>query len=116
MSQPPDAPLTAAPARRAPAQRQPRVAFATRDLATFVAVARRGSFSAAAADLGSDPASIARSLDALERDLALTLVDRAGPEPTLTADGVAFLPHAASVLDAASHAEAYAAVLAAPTG
>ena len=76
------------------------------DLTLFVRIARLGSISAAARDLGLTPASASARLAAFERRLGARLLHRTTRQATLTVDGRAFLPHAEHVLDAAAAARA----------
>lgn len=59
------------------------------DFHYFSVLARAGSLSAAARELGVDHATIGRRVAALERALALRLVDRLPRRSTLTPEGVA---------------------------
>ncbi|MFC4118064.1 LysR family transcriptional regulator [Nonomuraea zeae] len=65
-------------------------------LATFVAVARHGSFSAAAAELGYTQSAISQQIAALEADLGLVLLSRRPVEPTPA--GARLLEHAGPLL------------------
>ncbi|SEH01431.1 DNA-binding transcriptional regulator, LysR family [Nonomuraea solani] len=65
-------------------------------LATFVAVARHGSFSAAATELGYTQSAISQQIAALEADLGLPLLRRRPVEPTPA--GARLLEHAAPLL------------------
>jgi DNA-binding transcriptional LysR family regulator len=76
------------------------------DLALFVRVARLGSISAAGRDLGASPAAASARLAAFEKRLGARLVHRTTRAATLTLDGLAFLPHAEQVLEAARSARA----------
>lgn len=62
-----------------------------KQLETFVAVATRGSLSAAAAAEGVAPAIIGRRIDALEERLGVKLLVRTTRRITLTFEGSAFL-------------------------
>jgi DNA-binding transcriptional LysR family regulator len=75
-----------------------------RQLEAFAAVARAGSFTAAAEQLGVVQPAISQAVRRLEGELGLTLFERTSRRVTPTADGAAFLPHAEAVL--ASLAEA----------
>ena len=57
------------------------------DLRHFVALAREGTLSAAARQLGVDHATVARRVAALEADIGLKLVDRRARSYQLTDDG-----------------------------
>ncbi len=78
----------------------------TDDLRLFVRIARLGSISAAARDLGLTPAGASARLVAFERRLGARLLHRTTRQATPTVDGLAFLPHAEHVLDAADAARA----------
>ncbi|MBL6081775.1 LysR family transcriptional regulator [Belnapia sp. T18] len=76
------------------------------DLTLFVRIARLGSISAAARDLNVTPTGASARLAALEKRLGARLLHRTTRQATLTEDGIAFLPHAEHVLDAALAARA----------
>ncbi|MDP4505015.1 LysR family transcriptional regulator [Nonomuraea turcica] len=65
-------------------------------LTTFVTVARHGSFSAAAAELGYTQSAISQQVAALEADLGLALLSRRPVEPTPA--GRRLLEHAGPLL------------------
>ncbi|HEY0935785.1 MAG TPA: LysR family transcriptional regulator [Trebonia sp.] len=65
-------------------------------LRTFVAVARRGSFSAAAAELGYTQAAVSQQIAALEGDLKTRLLHRRPVTPTEA--GARLLEHAGPIL------------------
>ena len=65
-------------------------------LRTFVAVARLGSFSAAAAELGYTQAAVSQQIAALEGDLKTQLLNRRPVTPTET--GARLLEHAEPIL------------------
>jgi DNA-binding transcriptional LysR family regulator len=65
-------------------------------LRTFVAVARLGSFSAAAAELGYTQAAVSQQIAALESDLKTQLLNRRPVTPTET--GARLLEHAEPIL------------------
>jgi DNA-binding transcriptional LysR family regulator len=69
-----------------------------RELATFVDVADRGSFAAAAAEEGVTPAIIGRRIGALEKRLGARLLHRSTRRLALTEDGGVFLEHCRRVL------------------
>src|SRR6478609_8501510 len=69
-----------------------------RQLATLVAVADAGSFTAAAAELHTSQASVSRAIAALERDLGVDLLRRTTRAVSPTASGVAVLERARRVL------------------
>jgi DNA-binding transcriptional LysR family regulator len=83
-----------------------KVAVDLDDLKLFVRIARLGSISAAARDLGLTPAGASARLAAFERRLGARLLHRTTRQATPTVDGLAFLPHAEHVLDAADSARA----------
>ena len=70
-----------------------------RFLATFCAVARFGSLTAAARHLGLSSASVGEQIKALEKDLNARLVSRHGRGIALTEAGHAVLPAARDVLE-----------------
>ena len=76
------------------------------DLKLFMRIARLGSISAAARDLSLTPAGASARLAAFEKRLGARLLHRTTRQATLTVDGLAFLPHAEHVLDAADAARA----------
>src|SRR5580658_6630461 len=65
-------------------------------LRTFVAVARLGSFSAAATELGYTQAAISQQIAALESDLKVSLLNRRPVSPTEA--GARLLEHAEALL------------------
>lgn len=71
-----------------------------RGLEMFVKVAQRGSYRAAAADLGVSPQAVSKGVDALERELKLWLFRRNTRRLALTEDGERLLPLAHQALDA----------------
>ncbi|MCC7540088.1 MAG: LysR family transcriptional regulator [Deltaproteobacteria bacterium] len=68
-------------------------------LRTLRAVAREGSFSAAARKLGRVQAAVSQSIDRLEAQLGLRLFDRTGRAPRLTSRGEAVVALATRVHD-----------------
>ncbi len=76
------------------------------DLNLFVRIAQLQSISAAARDLSITPAGASARLAALERKLGARLLHRTTRQATLTEDGLAFLPHAEHVVNAAEAARA----------
>jgi DNA-binding transcriptional LysR family regulator len=72
----------------------------SRQLEVFVAVARAGGFSRAAAELHLVQSAVSATIAALEHDLGERLFDRTTRKVRLTAAGRALLPHASSILDA----------------
>ena len=77
-----------------------------KQLESFVAVATRGSLSAAARAEGVAPAVIGRRLDALEQRLGVKLMVRTTRRLTLTHEGSAFLEDSQRVLSDLANAEA----------
>ncbi|ATE60728.1 LysR family transcriptional regulator [Thauera sinica] len=77
-----------------------------KQIESFVAVAIRGSLSAAARAEGVTPAVIGRRLDALERRLGVRLLLRTTRSVTLTFEGSAFFEDCQRILNDLSNAEA----------
>jgi DNA-binding transcriptional LysR family regulator len=77
-----------------------------KQLETFVAVAARGSLSAAAQAEGIAPAVIGRRLDALEERLGVKLMVRTTRKITLTFEGSAFLEDCQRIVNDVQNAEA----------
>ena len=77
-----------------------------KQIETFVAVAARGSLSAAAQAEGVAPAIVGRRIDALERRLGVKLLIRTTRRVTLTHEGSAFLEDAQRILNDFANAEA----------
>ncbi len=77
-----------------------------RDLALFVAVARRGSFAAVAKERGADPSSVSRAIADLERELGVRLFQRTTRRLALTAEGEIYLARARDILALVESAEA----------
>lgn len=76
-------------------------------LRLFVRVARRGSFSAAARELGAPQSTVSRTIAALEREIGASLLARTTRVVTLTEAGVDFLARVEAILgdlDEAEHA------------
>jgi len=67
-------------------------------LAAFLAVARRGSVTAAAEALVVTQPSVSAAVSALERELGVQLTERAGRTLAPTAAGRAYMPYAADVI------------------
>lgn len=70
------------------------VVFNSETIGIFLAVLDRGSFSAAARQLGRVPSAISMAIANLEAELALELFDRSGREPKPTAVARALEPQA----------------------
>lgn len=77
-----------------------------KQIETFVAVAIRGSLSAAAGVEGVAPAIIGRRIDALEERLGVKLLVRTTRKVTLTYEGSAFLEDCQRILNDMHNAEA----------
>lgn len=73
-------------------------------LTTFLAVARRMSFTRAAHDLGYVQSSVTAHVKTLEKDLGLPLFERLGRRIVLTRAGHELLPHAQCMLQQAERA------------
>lgn len=65
-----------------------------RQLHTLVAIAERGSFTAAGAAVGLSHSAVSLQVKALEQELGIALVDRRQRPPRLTARGTALVEHA----------------------
>lgn len=70
---------------------QPHLPFSA--LRAFEAVARTGSFSAAAADLGLTPSAVSHAMRGLERAIGVVLLAREGRAVRLTGEGERLLRH-----------------------
>lgn len=77
-----------------------------KQIATFAAVAARGSLSAAARAEGLSPAVVSRRIDALEERLGVKLMQRTTRRVTLTFEGTAFLEDCQRILREMHDAEA----------
>lgn len=77
-------------------------------LRTFVAATDEGSFSAAARRLKRTQSAVSETIANLEAQLAVTLFDRTGRYPRLTAQGVVLLADARSVVGAVDSMKARA--------
>jgi DNA-binding transcriptional LysR family regulator len=84
-----------------------------RQLDAFVAVARAGTFTGAAEQLGVVQPAVSQAVRRLEDELGLTLFERTSRRVTPTAEGAAFLPHAEAVLASLAEARNAARALAA---
>jgi DNA-binding transcriptional LysR family regulator len=90
---------------------------ATSDLRVFVRVMERGSFSAAAKDLGLTPSAVSKLVSRLEDRLGVRLLERTTRRLALTPEGEAFLARARRIVADIEEAEAeVASVRAAPRG
>ena len=79
----------------------PLIGFDWNRLRALLVTAETGSFSAAAAALGTTQPTIGRQIAALEQELAVTLVERAGRGVVLTPSGLALVEHARHMAEAA---------------
>jgi len=77
-----------------------------RQLRTFAAVAKRLSFTRAAAELGYVQSAVTAQVKALERELGVSLFDRLGRRVVLTDAGKEFLGYAVRMLDLSEEARA----------
>jgi DNA-binding transcriptional LysR family regulator len=84
-----------------------------RQLEAFVAVARAGTFTGAAEQLGVVQPAVSQAVRRLEDELGLTLFERTSRRVTPTAEGAAFLPRAEAVLASLAEARNAARALAA---
>ena len=66
----------------------------TSDLRVFVRVLDRGSFSAAAKDLGLTPSAVSKLVSRLEDRLGARLLERCSRRLALTPEGLGFLSRA----------------------
>jgi DNA-binding transcriptional LysR family regulator len=90
--------------------------FDARRLPTFREVARRGSFSAAAAALGYTPSAVSQQMAALEREVGAKLFERNHRGVRLTDPGARLLAHTDALLDLLAQAETDLATGAEPSG
>lgn len=89
----------------------------TSDLRVFVRVMDRGSFSAAARDLGLTPSAVSKLVSRLEDRLGARLLERSTRRLALTPEGEAFLARARRIVADIEEAEAeVASVRGAPRG
>jgi len=70
----------------------------SRKLLAFITLARVGSFTLAARELGLTQSAISHAIKALEQDLACRLFDRLGRRVTLTVPGQHLLDHASKII------------------
>ncbi len=70
------------------------------DVALFRAIASVGSLSAASRQMGTTPMLVSRRLAGLEAELGARLFHRTTRSLSLTPEGEAFLPHAATLMEA----------------
>ena len=74
-------------------------------LETFIKVAECGSFTKAAEDLYITPTAVMKQINALEKDLSVTLFNRSNHGLRITKSGEAFLQDARYILEYISRAE-----------
>ena len=75
-------------------------------MAAFLRCVERGSFSAAARELGTTQPTVSKLIAALERHLGGKLFARTTRDLTLTAEGQRFYEHCRAIVDAVGNAEA----------
>ncbi|MGY0216102.1 LysR family transcriptional regulator [Endozoicomonadaceae bacterium StTr2] len=75
--------------------------YTLEQLRAFTLSVEKGSFSAAARELGKAQSAVSTAISNLELDLDLSLFDRSHREPTLTDAGQALFSHAQCLLDQA---------------
>ena len=74
-------------------------------LETFIKVAECGSFTKAADDLYITPTAVMKQINALERELSVTLFDRTNHGLRITKAGESFLQDARYIVEYISRAE-----------
>lgn len=79
----------------------PRANIQLNDIALFVEVARRGSFSLSAAALGVPPSTLSRRVSELERDLGMPLLKRSTRKIGLTEAGALYFERCRDLIDEA---------------
>lgn len=95
----------------------PRANIQLNDIALFVEVARRGSFSLSAAALGVPPSTLSRRVSELERDLGMPLLKRSTRKIGLTEAGALYFERCRGLIDEARVAhEQLQASIACPGG
>lgn len=77
-------------------------------LRSLIETVRAGSISAAARKLQRSQSTVSSAIASLEVDLGVTLLDRSGHKPQLTADGKRLLPEMIRTLDQCEHLHAVA--------
>ena len=87
------------------------MAFNSDNVAVFIEVLDRGSFSAAARALGKGPSAVSMTIAGLEAELDLALFDRAGREPVPTAAARALEPRARQLASQLKQLDAHALAL-----
>ena len=81
------------------------MANSTNEMGIFARVVDRGSFAAAAADLGLSPSAVSKLTTRLESRLGVRLLNRTTRRLALTAEGEVFLDRSRKILDAIEAAE-----------
>jgi DNA-binding transcriptional LysR family regulator len=76
------------------------------EMAVFACVVERGSFAAAADDLGLSPSAVSKLITRLETRLGVRLITRTTRRLALTAEGELFLDRSRKILEAIEAAEA----------
>ncbi len=76
------------------------------EMLAFVAVVERGSFSAAARELGLTASAVSKAISRLEQRLGVRLAIRSTRSLRLTAEGQAFLERAQQLLEEMNRLEA----------
>jgi DNA-binding transcriptional LysR family regulator len=90
---------------------------AANEMAVFERVAERGSFAAAAQDVGLTASAVSKLISRLERRLGVRLINRTTRRLALTADGATYLERSREILAAIEAAEAeLSAARASPRG
>ena len=81
------------------------MANSANEMGIFARVVDRGSFAAAAADLGLSPSAVSKLMSRLESRLGVRLINRTTRRLALTAEGEVFLDRSRRILDAIEAAE-----------
>src|SRR2546429_9907390 len=79
---------------------------ASAEMNAFVRVAERGSFAAAAADLGVTPSALSKTVTRIEDRLGVRLLTRTTRRLALTAEGELFVARSRDILASIEAAEA----------
>src|SRR5258708_36373727 len=82
-----------------------RMANSANEMSIFVRVVERGSFAAAAGDLGLAPAAVSKLISRLETGVGVRLLNRTTRRLSLTAEGEVFLGRSRKILDEIEAAE-----------
>lgn len=81
------------------------MAISSNEMSIFARVVDRGSFAAAAFDLGLSPSAVSKLMTRLESRLGVRLLNRTTRRLALTAEGEVFLDRSRKILDAIEAAE-----------